>query len=151
MKLTERKKSVSVCESDITAGSWFKQGETGKSVPNVYGESDSLSVSCVWMLQLGAAVPFRKRVPYFVTLEGLWSAYTHHDRLCVCIARLWLLSFLYSVRNWTSVYVRVWAGRGRKVIVLWKNGCQNVCVCRRREQEGGLTSASICPRLAVNS
>lgn len=37
------------------------------------------------MLQLGAAVPFRKRVPYFVALEGLWSVYTHHDRLCVCV------------------------------------------------------------------
>ena len=31
-----------------------------------------------------------------------------------------------------------------------KNWLPNVCVCSRA-QEGGLTSASICPRLAVNS
>lgn len=52
---------MSVCESDITAGSWFKQGETGKSVPNVYGESDSLvclnaAARCCCALQKESAI-----------------------------------------------------------------------------------------------
>lgn len=77
-----------------------------KHLPNVLGECDSLTV---FVLESWSQVLCPSKPELDAIYCGAWGVVecvrTHYDRLCVCVAYLWLLSFFLCTHNCPSVCV----------------------------------------------